>query len=156
MLDGKAGFVNLQPVHQVLQLAGAVLLAGQAVVVAGRPHELHDHSLRGANGRRVGADHHAGGNGRTAGGDVASRVLHLHDANPAGAHIGCPGIMTKRGDVNALISCRLQNRLPGVRRYFLSVNCHSNLLVHLFFLQFQKINIQISFQWIVITDQQFL
>ncbi|OQC71983.1 MAG: hypothetical protein BWX45_01073 [Deltaproteobacteria bacterium ADurb.Bin002] len=156
MLDGEAGLVDLQPVHQVLQFAGAVLFAGQAVVVAGRPQQLNNHFLRGANGRRVGADHHAGGNGRAAGGDIASRVLHFHDTNPAGAHIGCFGIMTKRGDVNPLTSCRLQNRLPRVRRYFLSVNCHCNLRVHVFFLQFQKINIRISLQLIIITDQQFL
>ena len=44
-IDVEAGLFDPQPVDQVLQFAGAVLLAGQAVVIAGGPEQFDDQSL---------------------------------------------------------------------------------------------------------------
>ncbi len=45
-VDVEAGLFDPEPVDQVLQFAGAVLFAGQAVVIPGGPEQLDDQSLR--------------------------------------------------------------------------------------------------------------
>ena len=123
-LNAEAGLFDFQPVDQVLQFAGAVLLAGQAVVVSRRPEQFDDQTLCVANRLCIRADFHARADRHAAGGDQGSCTFHLHDANPAGADAGRFRVMAKGGNVDSVRAGDLQDGLPGIGLQFTAVHRH--------------------------------
>ena len=135
----EARFLDLQPVNQILQFAGAVLLTGQAVVISGCPEELHNQPLRIADGLGIRSDLHAGADRHTAGGHQRSGAFHFDDTDPAGADIGRFAIMAQGRNINSVYLGHAQDRLPWIGLYVKSVDLYHNLfIVHIDLLAFYE------------------
>ena len=136
-VDVETGLLDPEPIDQVLQFAGAVLLAHQAVVVSRGPEQLDDQPLRGAHLGGVGLDDHAGADRHAAGGDQRPGLFDFDDADAAGADVRRFGVVAECRNVNALLPGHLQNRPAGRRFDSSSVNGDRNWIVHALLLSYR-------------------
>jgi len=67
VFDIEAGVFDLQPVNEVLEVAVAVLFAGETVVISGGPEKFDDEALGVPDFFRIGFDDHVGTDGHAAG-----------------------------------------------------------------------------------------
>jgi hypothetical protein len=129
-LNTEAGRFQLEPVNKILQITIAVLFAGQTIMIAGGPEQLHDQTLGIANFLGIRSDNHAGADGHATGGDEGASALDIHHADATGTDFGCARVMTKGRDKNTVFPGDFQDHLTRRRLNFPAVNCYGDLFFH--------------------------
>ena len=109
-------------IDEVLEPALPALVALGAVQGVGDEEELDDLPPHPVEPLRAGRHEDALRRGRGAGGHGFAEALDLDDAEPAGAEGEQALMVAEGGDVDAPLARRLQDRLPGARRYPFAVD----------------------------------
>ena len=115
-LVAEGRLLNAKLVGQVLQLAPAVGLAGEAVEGVPDEYHLDDGLAGGQDPGAVGRDDHPLGERGRAGGEKFGVLLGLDEADAACAAWRQCRMIAERRDVDAVGPGRLEDRGPGFRR----------------------------------------
>ena len=106
----------------VLQRALTAAVADRAVEGVVDQQQFQDRPLRLDGGRRVGADHHAVGHGRRAGGQQLARALDLDEAHPARRHRVHAGVVAEPRHEDAVALRHVDELAPVVGRHLGAVD----------------------------------
>jgi len=110
---GKGGAFDAQFIGGILQFAGTIPFASQTIVPSGRKQQVNDQAAGRADGVGFGFDDHAVSDLDGARRLETAHTFHFHEAETAFA--GGAGLMviTQGGNMDAMLTCRLEQGLTG-------------------------------------------